>query len=187
MTDEPGANASVLGQYAGFTTRLLAYVVDRLILAAMLGIYGAAVAFADAYLELDLASYSQVLALVVAGILIAIAATIVIGYYIGFWMAAGQTPGKRLMGARIVRTDEKRLNLWNCVRRLVGYVISNILFLGYLWVLVDNRRRAWHDHLAGTYVIYAWPEIVELPSVRERVRDFRRKRGASEIPDPSES
>jgi uncharacterized RDD family membrane protein YckC len=27
-----------------------------------------------------------------------------------------------------------------------------------LWILFDNRRQGWHDKLAGTIVVYSWPE-----------------------------
>ena len=40
------------------------------------------------------------------------------------------------------------------ILRLVGFWISGAVFnLGYVWVLIDVRRRGWHDLLAGTCVI----------------------------------
>jgi uncharacterized RDD family membrane protein YckC len=40
------------------------------------------------------------------------------------------------------------------ILRLVGSWISVAAFyLGYVWVLIDERRRGWHDLLAGTCVI----------------------------------
>jgi uncharacterized RDD family membrane protein YckC len=32
--------------------------------------------------------------------------------------------------------------------------VSGIFFLGYLWILVDDRRQGWHDKLARTLVVY---------------------------------
>jgi hypothetical protein len=60
-------------------------------------------------------------------------------------------------------------------------VISGILFLGYLWILFDNRRQGFHDKLAGTYVVYSWPEE-ELRGtfVVDRVQRFRHKRQAAQ-------
>ena len=78
------------------------------------------------------------------------------GYYILFWMLIGQTPGKYLMGLRIVRLDGSRVTIGVCIRRLIGYYISAILFIGYIMVLFDDRRQAFHDKFAGTFVIYAW-------------------------------
>ena len=175
MTNEQVPSATALGQYAGFTTRLIAYVVDRLILAGILGVLAFGIRFVTDTIGFDLAALEGVVALVVAAILLGISVSVILLYDIGFWMLAGQTPGKRLMGVRIVRTDSRRLTLWNCIRRVVGYLISRILYLGYLWVLVDNKRQAWHDHLAGTYVVYTWPELEQLPSVRERIRHLRKE------------
>ena len=100
-------------------------------------------------------------------------------YDIGFWLLAGQTPGKRVLGVRIVRTDGKRLRFWNALRRVIGYVFSSILFLGYLWILFDNRRQGFHDKLAGTMVVYSWPED-ELKGtfVRDKVEHIRHRRRA---------
>jgi uncharacterized RDD family membrane protein YckC len=39
------------------------------------------------------------------------------------------------------------------VGRLLGYVVSSILYLGFIWILFDERRQGWHDKLAGTVVI----------------------------------
>lgn len=185
MTNEQVPGTTMLGQYAGFATRLIAYVVDRLILAGVLGVLAFGLLSVADTIGFDVAALEGVLALVVAAILLGISVSVVLLYDIGFWMLAGQTPGKRLMGVRIVRTDSGRLTLWNCIRREVGYLISSILYLGYLWVLVDSKRQAWHDHLAGTYVVYAWPEVEQLPSVRERIRHVRKERQAgagAEVP-----
>jgi uncharacterized RDD family membrane protein YckC len=175
MTSEQGPSATVLGQYAGFTTRLIAYVVDQLIRSGILGMLAVGIRLITDAIGFDLAALKGTAALVVAGILLGISVSVVLLYDVGFWMLAGQTPGKRLMGVRIVRTDGRRLTLWNCLRRVVGYLISRILYLGYLWVLVDSKRQAWHDHLAGTYVVYAWPEVEQRPWVRERLWHSRKE------------
>ena len=78
---------------------------------------------------------------------------------------------------RIVRTDGERMRFGNCVRRLIGYWVSAILFLGFLWVLVDNRRQGFHDKIAGTFVVYAWPEVgPPVTPARDRLRDLRQRR-----------
>jgi uncharacterized RDD family membrane protein YckC len=28
-----------------------------------------------------------------------------------------------------------------------------VLYLGYIWILIDKRRRGWHDLIAGAVVI----------------------------------
>jgi uncharacterized RDD family membrane protein YckC len=85
------------------------------------------------------------------------------------------------MGLRIVRTNGERVRAGNAVRREVGYVISGLLFLGYLWILFDNRRQGFHDKLAGTIVVYSWPEA-ELKGtfIRDQVQHIRYRRQMSQ-------
>jgi len=86
-----------------------------------------------------------------------------------------------LMGLRLVRTDGQRLHIGNAIRRELGYVVSAILFLGYLWVLFDNRRQGFHDKLAGTIVVYSWPEgLMRGTLVRDRVQRFVQERHAAQ-------
>ena len=59
----------------------------------------------------------------------------------------------------------------------LAYLISAILFLGYLWILFDNRRQGFHDKIAGTFVVYSWPEVEQpVRPVRDRARRLRLKR-----------
>jgi uncharacterized RDD family membrane protein YckC len=50
------------------------------------------------------------------------------------------------------------------VVRLIGLGLAIVpLFLGFLPVLVDARRRGLHDFLAGTVVLYAEQELPPTP------------------------
>ena len=40
------------------------------------------------------------------------------------------------------------------VVRVLGYIVSAILMLGFIWIAVDRRRQGFHDKLAGTFVVY---------------------------------
>lgn len=78
-------------------------------------------------------------------------------YVLGFWSAwNGQTPGKRVMGIRIVKADGTPFGLVPGIIRYVGYIISGIvILLGFIWVLFDKDKQGWHDKIAGTYVVKA--------------------------------
>jgi len=58
---------------------------------------------------------------------------------------------------RLVRTDGvEPVGLYRGFLRWVGMEISGIvLLLGYAWILVDKKKQAWHDRIAGTYVVRA--------------------------------
>jgi uncharacterized RDD family membrane protein YckC len=81
-------------------------------------------------------------------------------YQVGCWRLFGHTPGKALLGLEVVRTrgapgGRATVGVPRGLLRLLGYLVSALpLFAGFLWVLVDNHRRAWHDHIAGTSVVY---------------------------------
>ena len=81
----------------------------------------------------------------------------VASYYIFFWTIAGQTPGKGIMGLKVLPRRGGKLRLSRAILRYLGYYLSIIPFgIGVLWILVDDRRLAWHDKLAGTCVVYSW-------------------------------
>ena len=79
-----------------------------------------------------------------------------VGYYPYFWAVSGQTPGKMILGLRVVRSDGSRLRMGHALARVVGYLISSwFLYLGFMWALIDRKRQGWHDKFADTQVIRA--------------------------------
>jgi uncharacterized RDD family membrane protein YckC len=171
MVAEQAHEETLYGRYAGFVTRLFAYMIDALIVTVILATTAAVAGF-----MLEYSNAGRLTERIVIFGILAFDVIFYLGYYVGLWLLAGQTPGKRIMGVRIVRTDGGRLTFGNAVRRLVGYWLSTFAFLGYLWILADNRRQGWHDKLAGTMVIYAWPEVELATPIRDRVQRVRRER-----------
>ena len=114
---------------------------------------------------------------VLSGIGVVVHTLISFGYDIAFWTLAGQTPGKQLVGVRVVRTDGRRIEFGRAVVRRLGYILSSLLYLGFLWILFDNRRQGWHDKLADTIVVYTWPEEeLRGTMVRDRVEKYLAQR-----------
>lgn len=73
------------------------------------------------------------------------------------WSLLGCSPGKALLGMRVVDKTGRAPHLGWAVVRFVGYWISALpLFLGFAWALVDAQHQGWHDKLAGTYVVKIW-------------------------------
>ena len=68
----------------------------------------------------------------------------------------GATPGKRLLGIRIVRSDGGVLD-WkvSLIRSLFSVVSGNFVMLGYIWGFFSKDRRTWHDRIAATRAIRA--------------------------------
>lgn len=76
-------------------------------------------------------------------------------YFIILTYCSGTTVGKRLMGLRVVSADGSRLTLWNVLyRETLGRYLSSILWLGYLMIGISSEKKALHDLLCDTRVIY---------------------------------
>lgn len=89
----------------------------------------------------------------------AVTSVIVILPFAYFWLTvavSGQTVGKGVMGLRIVRIDGRRPGFIRALVRTLAYLVSLVpLFAGFLWILVDSNRRGWHDHIAGSRVVFS--------------------------------
>lgn len=76
-------------------------------------------------------------------------------YFVMFWALTGRTIGEWIMGLRVIGADGQPPTLRHSMIRLVGYGFSAIAFwVGYAWVVIDDERQAWHDHMAKTWVVY---------------------------------
>jgi hypothetical protein len=66
----------------------------------------------------------------------------------------GQTPGKRLLGMKVIKLDNKPLNLWESFGRYGGYAAGLATgFTGFLQVFWDPNRQAIQDKISETLVI----------------------------------
>jgi class 3 adenylate cyclase len=74
-------------------------------------------------------------------------------FFLTVWSA---TPGKRLMGLRIVRSDGSALD-WkvSLIRSLFSVISGNFAMLGYVWGFFSKDRRTWHDRIAATRAVRA--------------------------------
>jgi uncharacterized RDD family membrane protein YckC len=146
------------GRYGGFWRRLLAYIVDWIILyfvsliLLVMGIIAlgpegslfAAIAGTGGLprgLDLFLAFY---------------AATVLftgMGYYIWFHGAGGQTPGKMLLRLRVIQVNGEAITFGIAFLRWTGSLVSGLVFgLGYIWIAFDPKKQGWHDKIAATLV-----------------------------------
>ena len=75
-------------------------------------------------------------------------------FHLVLW-SQGLTPGKLIMGDRVVDTRGVRAGFWRmALRETIGKFISGIVFgLGFLWLLWDKDQQGWHDKIAGTLVV----------------------------------
>ncbi len=102
------------------------------------------------------------------------------------WMK-GSTPGKKLLGIRVVRLDGQPVSWWHAFERAGGYAAGLATgLLGFAQVYWDPNRQAIHDKVAGTVVVVAgaqrvpgrWESVVEKERQRQQ-GEAERARGKS--------
>ncbi len=92
--------------------------------------------------------------------------TLIVGYLIWefvFTLGRGQTPGKQLVGIRVLRTDGRPSGWgWTFLREWVvefgvfSVLLSYLFFpaiLDLLWAFWDKDRQTLHDKIVKTYVV----------------------------------
>jgi uncharacterized RDD family membrane protein YckC len=134
---------------AGLATRVVAGAIDvGLIFAAYSLISGVVASLvADIF-----GPHPGLVAVIILTILGVIAAGAV---FATFWALAGQTPGMRFLSIRLLHHGSRDITIGVACLRVFGVILSLIpLGLGYFAILRDRSRRAWHDRMTGTEVVY---------------------------------
>lgn len=129
----------------GFPRRLAAVLLDALLLLTFLSLLNWLLHLDSPALTEQLLTTTQRLALLFsAPLLIAL-----------FWHLYQATPGKLLLGCRIVDARSGgHPQAWQILVRLLGYALSAApAGLGFFWMIWDRRRQGWHDKLARTLVV----------------------------------
>jgi uncharacterized RDD family membrane protein YckC len=134
---------------AGLATRLVAAAVDFGLLAAAYSLATTVVAAVLPYAFGGHLSLAMAIVLTVLGVLTAGA------IIVAFWTLVGQTPGMRFLSIRLTARGSRHVSPRSAVRRLLAVFLSLVpLGLGFFAILRDPQRRAWHDRIAGTEVVY---------------------------------
>lgn len=140
-------------QYVGFWLRTLATLIDTVLIMLLtfpllLMVYGAAYLDSTDLIE-------GPLDLLISYVLPAIVVVL-------FWTYRSATPGKMMIGAKIVDADTgERPTIGRLIGRYLGYYLSSLpLGLGFLWIAWDGRKQGWHDKLARTAVVRATDQPV---------------------------
>lgn len=124
-------------KYAGFWIRVVAMLLDGLIL----GVPASIIQF---FLVLWTESSSPFY-IVQIGLIVLI---------LYFWVEKGATPGKMILGLRIVDENNQNVTWGRAILRYIGYFISGIiLFIGYIMIAFTKKKQGLHDIIAKTYVI----------------------------------
>jgi uncharacterized RDD family membrane protein YckC len=167
MSDpEPAASAVI--ERAGAVTRLAAFLIDAVVVAIALRTTGWLLRAVPHLIGRFAPPVN------LNEVFLALIPLLVGAYVVGFWTVLEQTPGKWLMGIKVVPTSGGHMTFRRSLARLFGYLLSALPFyLGFLWML-GPARRGWHDILAGTEVTYVRRHHartgITAASVRARMR-----------------
>ena len=143
---------SLQGKYAGFASRFTAFAVDMGISLGVFLLALAAISFAALVLTGNSITWHK-------GDLWVIIAYAVWAfvYFAHSWAASGRTIGMAAFGVRVVTDDGADVSGRRAVVRTLALPLSFLfLGLGFAGILFGDRRRALHDVIAGTAVIYSW-------------------------------
>jgi uncharacterized RDD family membrane protein YckC len=121
--------------YAGFWIRLLAWLIDAIILSIINEIVSRSFGI---------------------GSTLIINLVINFAYYVVAFSQWGQTVGALAVGIKVVDVNGGLLSPAAAFIRTIGAAVSALpFFLGYFWMLWDGRKQTWHDKMAGSIVVKA--------------------------------
>ena len=148
----PSIPQHLRGHYAGFASRFIAFVFDSAISIGVFMLVLTAASFAASVLTGSSIHWNRGNLWVV----IAFFAWEFL-YYAWFWTASGKTPGMQLLGVQVVGRDGSRVGTKRGLVRTLAFPLSFLLLgLGFVGILLGRDRRALHDSIAGTAVVYSW-------------------------------
>ena len=141
------------GHYAGFGSRLMAYFVDA---ATLLVTFYLGIGLVTLFVALVTLERPRALHLDDHVWFISFIAYLWAFLFYFFWIY-GKTPGKALLGLRVVSKRGERLGPLRSFLRVPAYLVSYAFFcLGFIWIMISKERRGWHDFLVGSCVVYDW-------------------------------
>jgi uncharacterized RDD family membrane protein YckC len=155
------------GYYAGVVSRLVGFIIDVLIINIVLLFIGWFVSITLALLQnlsilgIDFNSLpyiTTIVSIITDPIFISVFIfSVIFFYYTFFTIFSGHTPGKAILGLRIVSTKGNKISFIRSTIRFFAYIPTLIsLGIGFFWIIIDDQRQAWHDTLSGTFVVYTW-------------------------------
>lgn len=171
------------GHYAGFASRLIAVIIDFLILALVLAI---TFLLYDVLLK-NIATGSKLiwgrpmqetpsLSVFVTVIVVSITSAF---YFIFLWTTIGSTIGGVILGIKLVNSKGKNPNIWQAfIRYVFEFGLILLGAIGSLGIIFGRQRRAFFDLVAGTHVIYNWearPDETFLKPATEKVTKGNKK------------
>jgi len=151
-------------EYAGFWLRVLAYLVDNVVIAVgllcvlipLFFLTGFGAIFSHIHPQED---WGDAGALVIIGfIFLAAMASLVVTWLYHALMESSEwqaTVGKRMLGLVVTDMAGQRVSFGRSTGRHFGKIITNMVpaFIGYIMAAFTERKQALHDMIAGCLIL----------------------------------
>ena len=86
---------------------------------------------------------------------------VLFAFFAKFWTHSGQTLGMQVWGVRVQNADGTAISLWQALLRFMVSIGSWLcLGLGFIWSVLDKRKRTWHD-------MYSDSQLVRIPKQKK--------------------
>lgn len=148
--------------YAGFWRRLLAFLLDTLMLSLITTGLAMVIFGLDKVMQFQTFSVNTAIDWNIVILDQALPAV----WTIAFWLSWKATPGKLLFDCQILDADTfQKARFSQLILRYLCYIISALpLGLGFVWIAFNKRNQGWHDKLSNTVVILQDESLVKLES-----------------------
>jgi uncharacterized RDD family membrane protein YckC len=163
--------ASLQGARAGLVSRFVANVIDVGVIAVLVSAAYLAAAGLSFFLDPHNFKFPEPHLLVT----MSLTTGITVAYLALGWWISGRTPGKQVVGLRVVDVRGTSVGLGRSITRAVACALFP---LGLVWTAFSKRNASAQDLLLNTAVIYDWekhlvhrqPPVASSPVARDQVR-----------------
>jgi uncharacterized RDD family membrane protein YckC len=148
-----GVPASMAVVYGGFWRRVVAVLIDAFIL--MIVMFPLEMAFGlFSAPRAGNRSFAAGYAMGYLGLIWLLSTVLNLTYYTYFLSQKGATPGKMVMGLKVIVANGDRIGVGRAIARYFAHVLSGLtLGIGYIMVAFDSQKRGLHDYICSTRVI----------------------------------
>lgn len=160
----PAAPAAPAVRYGGFWIRFVARVIDGIIEGALFAIVAIPMGLTMGGMGASLGpnptpeQLAATLPLMfgTVGLFILVGTGLKLAYEVYFLSTRAATPGKMVLGLKVIRAGGGPVSAGLAAGRYFAMIVSDMTFaIGYIIAGFDSEKRALHDHICGTRVVYA--------------------------------
>lgn len=153
-----GGQAIGARHYGGFWIRFVARIIDGIITGVAMTIVAiplGGLLGVGLMRGFDPSSTSPFFGFAALGLYMLLAFAFSFVYEVYFISKRGATPGKMILNLKVIHPDGALLTTGQAVGRYFGYILSGFIFyIGYIIAAFDPEKRALHDRLVDSRVIY---------------------------------